>query len=170
MIFTRFTKGARRCVESAVEEARALGHDSVGDEDLLLGVLEADDVVAAEALNSLGVTLEDAREEAVRLFADSLASVGIPFDQVRREAGDAFEMRSHASGRLPFSSKAKEALEQALREALRLHHREIAGEHVLLGVLHLRHGAAARILANLGVPAEVVEDRLDLLRPQEPGR
>ncbi len=57
MIFNRFTRGARRCVEAAIEEARGLGHDSVGDEDLLLGVLAAGHDGAAEALRSLGVTL-----------------------------------------------------------------------------------------------------------------
>lgn len=60
-----------------MEEARSLGHDSVGDEDLLLGVLEAGDGDALEALLSLGVTPEAAREEAERLFADALASVEI---------------------------------------------------------------------------------------------
>ena len=51
MIFNRFAKEARRCVEAALEEARALGHDSVGDEDLLLGVLRAGEGEAAEALS-----------------------------------------------------------------------------------------------------------------------
>ena len=54
MIFNRFAKEARRCVEAALEEARALGHDSVGDEDLLLGVLRAGEGEAAEALSSMG--------------------------------------------------------------------------------------------------------------------
>ena len=120
MIFNRFARSARSCVESAVEEARSLGHDSIDDEDLLLGVLESDDGNAAEALLSLGVTLEAAREQADRLFADALASVGISFDEIRRQAGEAFEMRSPASGRLPFSPSAKKALEQALRETIRL--------------------------------------------------
>jgi len=107
MIFNRFTRSARSCVESAVEEARSLGHDSIGDEDLLLGILESDNGNAAEALLSLGVTLEAAREQADRLFTDALASVGISFDEIRRQAGEAFEMRSPASGRLPFSPSAK---------------------------------------------------------------
>jgi ATP-dependent Clp protease ATP-binding subunit ClpC len=61
MMFTRFTDRTRRSMEAAFEEARMLGHDSLGDEDLLLGILRADDGIAAEALSSLGVTLEDAR-------------------------------------------------------------------------------------------------------------
>jgi ATP-dependent Clp protease ATP-binding subunit ClpA len=106
MIFNRFTRSARSCVESAAE-ARSLGHDSIGDEDLLVGILESNDGNAAEALLSLGVTLEAAREQADRLFADALASVGISLDEIRRQAGEAFEMRSPASGRLPFSPSAK---------------------------------------------------------------
>ena len=170
MIFNRFTGGARRCVEAAVEEARALGHDSVGDEDLLLGILRADDGIAAEALESLGVSLKDAREEALRVFADALASVGVSFEEVRRQAGGAFELSSASSGRLPFSPRSKKALEGALREALRLRDTRITGEHVLLGVLRDEHGMAVRILSGLGVSAEEVESRLDRLRQRTPPR
>src|ERR671915_1312717 len=62
VIFTRFSDRSRMCVEAALDEARMLGHDSLGDEDLLLGILRADDGIGAEALSSLGVTLEGARE------------------------------------------------------------------------------------------------------------
>lgn len=164
-MFNRFTRGARRCVEFAVEEARIVGHDSVGDEDLLLGVLRAGDGVAAEALSSFGVSPDAAREEAEQLFAGALASIGISLEEVRGQAGEAFEMRSPAPGFIPFSPRAKKALEGALRAAVRLRHNEITGEHILLGVLRDEHGAAVRILANLGVSREDVEDRLDRLRP-----
>jgi ATP-dependent Clp protease ATP-binding subunit ClpA len=87
MIFNRFAREARCSVEAAVEEARMLGHDSLGDEDLLLGILRADAGIAAEALFSLGVTLEDARDESEAMFAGALASVGISLEEVRREAG-----------------------------------------------------------------------------------
>jgi len=60
VIFTRFTDRSRKSVEASFEEARTLGHDSLGDEDLLLGILRADEGLAAEALTSLGVTLEGA--------------------------------------------------------------------------------------------------------------
>jgi ATP-dependent Clp protease ATP-binding subunit ClpA len=149
MIFNRFARSARSCVESAVEEARSLGHDSIGDEDLLLGVLESDDGNAAEALLSLGVTLEAAREQADRLFADALASVGISLDEIRRQAGEAFEMRSPASGRLPFSPSARKALEQALRD---------------------EHGQGVRLLTGMGILAREVEVRLDQLRSRSPLR
>jgi ATP-dependent Clp protease ATP-binding subunit ClpC len=73
VIFNRFAREARACVEAALEEARTLGHDSVGDEDLLLGVLRADEGLAAEALSSVGVNLEAAREESERMAAEALA-------------------------------------------------------------------------------------------------
>ena len=164
MIFNRFTKSARRAVEAAVEEARELGHDCVGDEDLLLGVLCDDDGMAAQALTSLGVTLEEAREESERLFADALSSIGISFDEVRREAGGAFEMRIAQQRRLPFSPRAKKALEQALVEAVRLGDDRITAEHVLLGILREERGMAARILGNLEVGAEAIEWRLQRSR------
>jgi ATP-dependent Clp protease ATP-binding subunit ClpC len=164
LIFNRFTKDARRCVEAAVEEARSLGHDSVGDEDLLLGVLCAGEGVAAEALSSLGVTLEAAREESEGLFAEALSSIGISLDEVRREAGEAFEMRIPDDRRIPFSPRTKNALEGALREAIRLRDNRITSEHVLLGLLRDEDGTAVRLLGNLGVTPEALRERLDQLR------
>ena len=107
MIFNRFAAKARRCVEAALEEARRLGHDSIGDEDLLLGILRADEGYSAEALSSLGVTLERAREESEGMFSDALSSIGISLEEIRREAGDAFDMRIPDNRRIPFSPQAK---------------------------------------------------------------
>jgi hypothetical protein len=66
-----------------------LGHDSVGDEDLLLGILRADEGIGASALSSLGVTLEEAREASEGMLSDALASIGVSLEEVRQEAGDA---------------------------------------------------------------------------------
>jgi hypothetical protein len=93
VIFNRFAREARVCVEAAVEEARMLGHDSIEDEDLLLGILHTDEGLAAEVLSSQGVRLEAAREECERMASDALSSVGISLEDIRREAGDAFDMR-----------------------------------------------------------------------------
>jgi ATP-dependent Clp protease ATP-binding subunit ClpC len=164
VIFSRFAKEARTCVVAAVEEARALGHDSVGDEDLLLGILWADEGVAAEALSSLGVTLEAAREESEAMASDALSSVGISLEDIRREAGDAFDMRIPESRRIPFSPRAKKALERALREAVRLRDNRIGTEHILLGILGNEEGLAVRMLARLGVSPETLEDRMFELR------
>lgn len=153
----RFAKSARRCVEFAVEEARMLGHDSVGDDDLLLGILREEESEAAEALRSVGVTLGAAREEVRRSFEDALASIGISLDDVIEEAGETFEFGMPGSGRIPFSPGAKNALEQSLREAVRLGDHRITPEHVLLGVIRNHNSAAARILGGLGVEAEEAE-------------
>lgn len=160
--FNRFTADARRCVEDAVEEARMLGHDSIGDEDLLLGVLR-EGGVAARALDSLGVTAEAVRDESEGLLSDALASVGISFEGIRAQAGDTFEMRDFSDRRLPFGPRAKKALEQTLREAVRLRDNKLSPEHILLGILRIEDGTAVRILVSLGASPERVEDRLNSL-------
>ncbi len=81
----RFTDRSRESVEAAFKEARMSGHDSLGDEDLLLGILRTDEGIGAATLASLGVTLEDAREESEAMLSDALSSIGISFEEVRRE-------------------------------------------------------------------------------------
>jgi ATP-dependent Clp protease ATP-binding subunit ClpC len=169
VIFNRFARETRRCVEAAVEEARMLGHDSIGDEDLLLGILRADEGVAVAALSSLGVTLEGARDESERMLSDALSVVGISLEKVRREAGDAFDMSIPDDRRLSFSPRAKKVLERALREAVRLRDNHIGTEHVLLGILRNEDGTAVRMLARLGVSPQMLEDRLFELRARAAG-
>jgi ATP-dependent Clp protease ATP-binding subunit ClpA len=160
MIFNRFAKEARRSVEAALQEARILGHDSLGDEDLLLGILRADEGIAAEALSSLGVTLEDARSESEAMFSGALASIGISLEGIRREAGDAFDMRVPEKRRIPFAPGAKKVLERAVRTSARLGDHYLGTEHILLAILENEDGTAVRILARLGVAPEMLEDRL----------
>ena len=168
MIFNRFTDRSRRSVEAAFEEARALGHDSLGDEDLLLGILRADEGIGAEALSSLGVTLEAAREESEALLSAALYSIGISLDEIRRESGDAFEMRIPDDRRIPYSPRAKNVLVRARKEMRRLGDNHLGTEHILLGALHDEHGMSARILAGLGVSAQEIQDRLSQLRRETP--
>ena len=169
MIFTRFTDRSRKSVEAALEEARMLGHDSLGDEDLVLGILRVDEGLAAEALTSLGVTLEGAREESEEILSDALSSIGISLEEVRREAGDAFEMRIPAHRRIPFSPRAKKALVEARKEMRRLGDNYLGTEHVLLGILDNQDGTAVRMLARLGVAPETLEERLFELRGRAAG-
>ncbi len=110
MMFARYTDRSRASVEAAFEEARMLGHDSLGDEDLLLGILRADEGMAAEALASLGVTLEGAREESEGMLSDALFSIGVSLEDVRREAGDAFDMSISRDRKISYSPRAKDAL------------------------------------------------------------
>ena len=169
MIFTRFTDRTRGSVEAAFEEARMLGHDSLGDEDLLLGILRADEGIAAEALSSLGVTLEGAREESEQMLSGALASIGISLEEVRMEAGDAFDMRIPHNRRIPFSPLAKKALVEARKEARRLGDNYLGTEHVLLGALRNEDGTAVRMLAGMGVAPEALDDRLFELRGRATG-
>ena len=169
MIFHRFAGGARRSVEAALAEARMLGHDSLGDEDLLLGILRADEGRAAEALRSFGVTLEDARCESEAMFSGALASIGISLEEIRKEAGDAFDLRRPEKRRIPFSPRAKKVLERALASAVRLGDRYLGTEHILLAILENAEGTAVRMLARLGVAPEALEERLFELRGRVAG-
>ena len=169
MMFIHFTDKSRKSVQAAFEEARMLGHDSVGNEDLLLGILCADEGIGAAALSSLGVTLEDAREASEEIFSDVLSSIGISLEEIRREAGDAFEIRIPAYRRLPFSPWAKKVLVQARKEMRTLGDNYLGTEHVLLGIVGNEDGMAVRMLGHLGVSPEMLEDRLFELRGRAAG-
>jgi len=169
MRFIRLADTSRKSVEAAFEEARTLGHDSVGDDDLLLGILRADEGIGAAALTSLGVTLEEAREESEGMLSDALSSIGISFEEIRRQAGDAFEMRLPPGRRLPLSPRGKKVLVDARKEVRRLGDDYLGTEHVLLGILGTQGGTAVRLLAGMGVSPEVVEERLYQFRRQAAG-
>lgn len=164
VIFNRPTDRTRESIEAAFEEARSLGHDSLGDEDLLLGILRADKGAGAEALSSLGVTLEAARAESEEMLSDALASIGIYLEDVRREAGDTFDMGLPSGRKIPFSPLAKNALVEARREMRRLGDDHLGAEHILLGILADGDGTAVRMLARLGVEPETLERRLRQVR------
>lgn len=168
-MFSRLTDRSRESVEAAFKEARMLGHDSLGDEDLLLGILHADEGMGAEALSSLGVTLEDAREESEEMLSDALSSIGISFEEVRREAGEAFEMGIPGDRKIPYSPRAKNALVAARKEMRRLGDDYLGTEHVLLGILGNDDGTAVRMLGRMGVSQETLEERLFELRGRADG-
>ena len=168
-MLTRFKDGTRRSVEAAFEEARMLGHDSLGNEDLLLGILRSGEGIGAEALASLGVKLEAAKEESEGMLSDALSSIGISLDEVRREAGDSFEMRIPDDRKIPFSPRAKNALVGARKGMRRLGDNHLGTEHVLLGILSNEDGTAVRMLERLGVSPETLEERLLELREEAAG-
>ena len=169
MMFTRFADRARRSVEAAFEEARMLGHDSLGDEDLLLGILRADDGVAADALASLGVTVEDARWESEAMLSGALASIGISFEEVRREAGEVFDMRIPDNRRILLSPAAKKALVGGRKQMRRLGDDYLGTEHILLAIMENEDGTSVRMLARLGVAPEKLEERLFQFRDRAAG-
>ena len=68
---TGLTPRAKRVIELAIDEARHLGHNYIGTEHLLLGLLREGEGVAADILDSLGITLERARAEVIRVLSES---------------------------------------------------------------------------------------------------
>lgn len=143
-MFERFTDKARRVVVLAQEEARQLGHTSIGTEHILLGLLREDDGSAAQVLDSLGIGLAAARD---RVEADAGRGPG-------------------QSGHIPFTPEAKRTLELSLREALQLGENYIDTEHILLGLVRDPSSPGARTLAELGGTPEAVRPRvLELALP-----
>ena len=146
-MFRRFTDRARRAVYLATEEARLLRHGHVGTEHLLLGLVYEGEGLAAKAMESLGLSLEEVRHQVIEITGHG---------------------QHTPAGHLPFTPRAKKALELSLREALSLGHNYIGTEHLLLGLLREEHGIAARVLTGLGADhARVQEQVLDLLNQRE---
>jgi len=138
-MFERFTDRARRVIVLAQQEARLLGHGYIGTEHLLLGLLADGGGTAAQALESLGVTLDAARE------------------QVREMVG---EGQQPQQGHIPFTPRAKRVLELSLREALNLGDDHIGTEHLLLGLLAEADDVGAQIVARLGASPRAVRDKV----------
>ena len=138
-VFERFTERARQVVVLAQEEARALRHNYIGTEHLLLGLLREEQGIAARALEALGVKIEEVRAQVARIVGQ----------------GDVVE-----TGQIPFTPRAKRVLELALRDALSLGHNWIGTEHVLLGLTRENEGVAMRILLDCGVDAERIRDEV----------
>ncbi len=147
-MFERFTERARQVVVLAQEEARALKHNYIGTEHLLLGLLREEEGVAARVLDTLDVSVEEVRAAVVRIVGSG------------EEA---------PQGQIPFTPRAKKVLELALREALSLGHNYIGTEHILLGLVREDEGVAARILLDLD--AEPDKIRGEVMRTLSgPGR
>jgi ATP-dependent Clp protease ATP-binding subunit ClpA len=151
-VFERFTPRARQAVVLAQDEARRLGHDYIGTEHVLLGLLGESDGVAALALRRLGVRLDTVRSDVERLIGRGTES---------------------PSGHIPFTPRSKKVLELSLREALGLGHNYIGTEHILLGLLREGEGVAAHVLVTQGVPLERARDavieQLESRSPRQQG-
>jgi hypothetical protein len=140
-VFERFTERARQVIVLAQDEARALRHNYIGTEHLLLGLLREEEGLAARVLETLDVSLEDVRA------------------QVERIIGSGEEV---TTGQIPFTPRTKKVIELALREALSLGHNYIGTEHLLLGLVREGEGVGMRILLDLGVNQD--EIRNDVIR------
>ena len=106
-----------------------LNHNYIGTEHILLGLIHEGEGVAAKALESMGISLEDVRKEVEELIG--------PGSQP-------------PSGHIPFTPRAKKVLELSLREGLQMGHKYIGTEFLLLGLVREGEGVAARVLVKLG--------------------
>ena len=134
-MFERFTDRARESVVKAQEEARLFNHNYLGTEHLLLGLIAIEDGLAFKVLESLGVKLAD-----VRAKIEAMIGRG----------------SSPPTGHVPFTPRAKTALELSLREALQLGHNYVGTEHILLGLVREGHGVAWQVLVDLGHGADPI--------------
>src|SRR3989440_5864281 len=138
-LFERFTERARQVVVLAQDEARALKHNYIGTEHILLGLLREEEGLAARVLESLDITVEEVRAQVARIVGQG--------DEV-------------TSGQIPFTPRAKKVLELALREALSLGHNYIGTEHILLGLVRENEGVAARILLDFDADSEKIRNEV----------
>ncbi len=129
-MFERFTEKAIKVIMLAQEEARRLGHNFVGTEQILLGLVGEGTGVAAKVLKSLGVNLKDSRIEVEKIIGRGSGFVAVE---------------------IPFTPRAKRVLELSLEEARQLGHNYIGTEHLLLGLIREGEGVAARVLENLNI-------------------
>jgi ATP-dependent Clp protease ATP-binding subunit ClpC len=146
-MFEKFTDRARQVIVLAQEEARTLNHNYIGTEHLLLGLIHEGEGVAARALESLGISLEDVRRDVEEI---------VPRGQ------------HELSGHIPFTPRAKKVLELSLRESQQLGHDYIGTEHILLGLIREGEGVAAQVLVALGADRQRVRQQvLQLLGGRE---
>lgn len=149
-MFNRFTERARKVIILAKEEARRFNHDYIGTEHILLGLIREGEGVAATVLQKMGVSLEN-----IRLEIEKLVQPG-PATQI--------------IGDIPFTPRAKKALELAAEEARSLGHNYIGTEHLLLGLIREGEGVASQVLLNLGMDLNTVRNEvMELLGSALPG-
>ncbi|EKE04399.1 MAG: hypothetical protein ACD_20C00084G0019 [uncultured bacterium] len=138
-MFERFTEKAIKVIMLAQEEARRLGHNFVGTEQILLGLIGEGTGIAAKTLKAMGVNLKDSRVEVEKIIGRGSGFVAVE---------------------IPFTPRAKRVLELSWDEARQLGHNYIGTEHLLLGLIREGEGVAARVLENLGVDLNKVRSNV----------
>jgi len=149
-MYDKFTERARKVMLHAKEEARRFGHDYIGTEHILLGLVKEGTGVAAHVLKSLNVDLKRIRVEVEKLVQSGSASSG--------------------QQQPPFTPRAKKVIELSMEEARNIGHNYVGTEHLLLGLLRENEGIAAKVLLNMGLKLETVrEEVLEFLGTEVPG-
>ena len=149
-MFNRFTERARKVILLAKEEAKRFNHDYIGTEHILLGLVREGEGVAAVVLQKMGLSLQQIRLEIEKLVKPGPSTV--------------------ISGDIPFTPKAKKAVEFSGEEARALGHNYIGTEHLLLGLIREGEGVASQVLLNMGVDLDKVRNEVvELLGSATPG-
>ncbi len=140
-MFERFTEKAIQVILLAQEESRRLGHNLVGSEQILIGLILEDTSLAATVLKELGLNVSSARAEVEKIVGRGAGFVGVE---------------------IPFTPKSKQVLEQAIEEARQLNQDYVGPEHLLLGLIQDPESVAGKILQNLGI--ELAQVRTQVIR------
>jgi len=144
--FGRFTEKAQKALIYAQEEARALGHNYVGTEHMLLGLLREEDGIAAKVLKNMGADIDSVREEVVNLVGKGNFNFNEGFG---------------------YTPRTKRVMELSFYEARNLGHNYIGTEHLLLGLLREGEGVAARVLMDLGIDLQRARDEVIKMLKEE---
>jgi len=139
MMFERFNEKAIKVVMMAQEESRRLGHNYVGTEMLLVGVVAENSGVAAKVLRSLGVNLKDVRNMVE--------------EQIGRGSGQ-------VQVEVPFTPSAKSVLVEAVEEARKLSSNAICTAHILLALVQEKDGNTAKVLEKLNVDPKKIPEAI----------
>jgi hypothetical protein len=146
-MFERFTEKAIKVIMLAQEESRRLGHNYVGTEQILLGMIGEGTGIAAKVIKSMGVNLQNARVEVEVIIGRGSGFVSVE---------------------IPFTPRAKQVLELAIEEARQLQHNYTGTEHLLLGLIREGEGVGVRVLEALGVDLSRVRTQvIKLLRDSQ---
>ena len=129
MMFGRFTERAQKVLALSQEEAIRIGHNNIGTEHILLGLVREGEGIAAKALIALGLSPEKVQKEVETLIGRG----------------------TETSQTVHYTPRAKKVIELSMDEARKLGHSYVGTEHILLGLIREGEGVAARVLNNLGV-------------------
>jgi four helix bundle protein len=157
------TPRAKRVIEYAIEEARALHHNYVGTEHILLGLLRESDGIAAQTLRNSGLKLEDVRREVLNLLgAGSEQENAVPFRGMGPDM-------SWVGMPVRLGDRAQRVMMSASREAQQSRQEHVQTEHILLSLVEEGNGIAAVALRSLGVDTQKLRPAVEKLVPSGPG-
>lgn len=150
-MFEKFTERARKVMTLSRQEAQRLNMEFIGTEHILLGIIQEGGGVAAKALKSLGVDKDAMMKEIEKIVTPTMSPTAPP-----------------RLPTMPFSPRAKRALNLTSEEACRAGCDVIATEHLLLGVFMEREGITAQVMDTFGIKEKTLRAKIDEINGREP--